>query len=392
MSTIAVLTPFDQGTAIELASQLWRKRVLPIGDVEYQGRTLHFTKDYNNQLAKAFADRAYDQVSFQLADARNTHTNDPERHRGEIVAMTSEPDGLWITLRPTPEGENVLKSNPKLGVSARIVENYGRSDGQLFPAAVQHVLGTLDPRIPGLGAWQAVEMSNMPATVVDLSTAEFAGKEGTDMPQLDPAKQARLDQLLGLPDDQFSQLLAGGTDPADDLEVSEEDIAEIINSMTPEELAELEAEYSDSQLAGAGTGAGDASLSWEQGAALELANARASQMEIQLAQLTAQHDKDAYENEKRALASESGVPPYITELARPLLYGSGHAIEMSNGQRVDGGQVMRTVLKEFGKLAGLMELDVELGTAMDEPDGGQAGAVAAERDQIVSGAKRMMGF
>ena len=33
-------------------------------------------------------------------------------------------------------------------MSARIVEDYARSDGKFFTAAVQHVLGTLDPRIP----------------------------------------------------------------------------------------------------------------------------------------------------------------------------------------------------------------------------------------------------
>ena len=32
-----VLTPLDPGNAIELAGGLWRKRVLPVGDVEYPG-------------------------------------------------------------------------------------------------------------------------------------------------------------------------------------------------------------------------------------------------------------------------------------------------------------------------------------------------------------------
>ncbi len=161
MDTAAVLTPFDRGNVISLGNRLWKKRVLPVGDVEYQGRTLHFTRDYLASLEAAFRDRAYDQVSFQLADAKNTHTNDPERHRGTITDMRVETDGLWVTLNPTEAGEQVLKTNPYLGVSARIVENYPRSDGKFYPAAVQHVLGTLDPRIPGLGAWQAIENANI---------------------------------------------------------------------------------------------------------------------------------------------------------------------------------------------------------------------------------------
>src|SRR5205809_7930654 len=59
-------------------------------------------------------------------------------------------DGLYIQAELTDRGEQVLRDNPYLGVSARIVENYNRSDGKFYKAAVQHVLGTLDPRLPGL--------------------------------------------------------------------------------------------------------------------------------------------------------------------------------------------------------------------------------------------------
>ena len=159
MSAFAtLLTPVSFSSAIQLSNRLWRKKVLPVGDIEYQGRVLHFTKSYNDGLASAFRDRAYDAVSFQLAPGDNAHTLDPERHRGTVTDMTSEPDGLWITLQPTERGEQTLSENPFLGVSCRIVEQYQRSDGKFYPAAVQHVLGTLDPRIPGLGAWQEVQL------------------------------------------------------------------------------------------------------------------------------------------------------------------------------------------------------------------------------------------
>ena len=60
--------------------------------------------------------------------------------------MKAEADGLYITLEPTERGEAVLRENPYLGCSARIVEQYKRSDGAYFPAAVQHTLGTLGTR------------------------------------------------------------------------------------------------------------------------------------------------------------------------------------------------------------------------------------------------------
>ena len=40
--------------AVELANRTWRKRILPVGDVQYNGRTLHFTEDYLGKLEQAF--------------------------------------------------------------------------------------------------------------------------------------------------------------------------------------------------------------------------------------------------------------------------------------------------------------------------------------------------
>ena len=90
--------------------------------------------------------------------------------------MELEPDGLYVTAELTERGQRTLADNPYLGVSARIVEQFQRSDGKFYPAAIQHVLGTLDPRIPGLGAWQAVEMANESSVAIDLSNLSFAGE------------------------------------------------------------------------------------------------------------------------------------------------------------------------------------------------------------------------
>ena len=194
-SNATVITPLLWASpAVELANRTWRKRILPIGDVEYQGRTLHFTEDYLSKLEQAFRSGAYDQVSFQLADAKNTHTNDPERHRGFITDLELGEDGLYATAQLTEAGEKVLSENPYLGVSARIVENYQRSDGQFYPAAIQHVLGTLDPRIPALGPWAPVDMSNSGGggIVIDLSQASWWGEPGPSFELATSAVGARL--------------------------------------------------------------------------------------------------------------------------------------------------------------------------------------------------------
>jgi hypothetical protein len=182
-----VLTPFTTGRPIELAGGLWRKKLLPVGEVAHQGRTLKFTPAYLHALAAAFRARAYDQVPLQLAGADNRHTNDVERTAGQVVAMDADEDGLWITAAVTDRGQGVLATNPELGVSARIVEDYARSDGKYFPAAIQHVLGTLDPRIPGLGAWRAVEAAN------EAERAEQAGQEQRAADTGQPARDHRSD-------------------------------------------------------------------------------------------------------------------------------------------------------------------------------------------------------
>jgi hypothetical protein len=396
MDSAAILTPFFRGNAIELGNRQWKKRVLPVGDVQYQGRMLHFTKQYNDDLVAAFRDQAYDQVSFQLADAKNTHTNDPERHRGSVTDLRSEPDGLWLYLSPTEAGERVLKENPYLGVSARIVENYARSDGKFYPAAIQHVLGTLDPRIPGLGTWQAIEAANMPAIVIDLTGASFAGEEVTMPEALNAQQQANLTRLLNLDAAALDKLLGAPAAPPappasgngnGEWELTDQELADLIEAMSDEDLAAMESDF----LAETGAGAAATGLSNEAQMQIDLANSRADETERQLGVFQMQFEAQHYEGEKRNLA-DLGVPPYITELARPLLQGSGHTIDLANGQRVDAGQVMRKVLSEYAKMAQMLDLGVELGSAMDEPEGATASAADTQRADVIARAKQQMGL
>lgn len=443
--TSAVLTPFHGSPAVELGNRIWRKRVLPVGDVEYKGRLLHFTRDYLGQLVAAFQSRAYDQVPFQLADAANTHTNDPERTRGEITAMELGDDGLWVTAQLTPEGEQVLAANPRLGVSARIVEEYARSDGARFPAAIQHVLGTLDPRIPGLGPWQAIEAATPQAdTVVDLSALTFAGEEASpsasppvpfpdsstppegtpgmaDLTSLTDLEKQRLTRLLELPDETLDALASGGmvisteelealTAPGEgggeggEGEPGDELLAEI-DAMSAEELAALEAEWAATE---GGYQPADyepeyepegepvtAGLSAEAQFAIDLANARAAETAAEMAVVTARLRTQDYEAEKRRLG-DLGVPGLIVEMARPLLEGNGRTVELANGQTADAGQIMRQVLTEYAAQARLLDLDVELGSPLDEPAGAadeaQAAQMASDRMSTVARFKSVTGL
>ena len=386
----AVLTPFAR--APWKAGRLpdtWRKQILPVGEVAYKGRMLKFTPEYLRGLAAAYADGAYPQVPFQLADAANSHTNDPERYRGEVVGVDVEPDGLYMTVKTTPKGSKTLAENPRLGVSARIVEGYDRSDGKFYPQAVQHVLGTLDPRIPNLGAWEAVEMSGGPDFVLDLSNLDFAEEEGGIMPDLTADQQGRLARLLELDPDKVEAAIAGLEGDDDDVDATDEELARMVESMTDDEFAALAAEYEilppqpQPALAGAGL-ANDAYP-----AELELTNYRIAETERQMAVVQAELDRSHYVNEKRQLMN-LGVPGYICDLAQPLLEGAGHVVELSNGSGLDAGRLMRTVLTEFGRAASMLDLTAEMGSAMDEPDTGETAATA--RQDFVANYRRVVGI
>ena len=400
----AMLTPIDGGKARPVgASRLWRKQLLPVGKISYKGREISFDRDYLAGLAKAFMSKAYDQVPFQLADAPNSHTNDPERFRGEIRGFEMTADGLDLILAATEDGDRVLRENPQLGVSARIVEDYHRADGKFFPAAVQHVLGTLDPRITGMRPWQAIEAANDDdGEVIDLTAIDFTADEPDEVPAepvtthpeeqsmaLTADQEARLSRLLDLPEDQFDALL---TAPAEDEAAEGDGQDDAEPTLTDAELEQLLAELpADDEpavaaepepvLAGAG-----AALSNDDRDALELANAQIEELRSEQRATRAQLDRATYEKERDYFQRQFGVPARLTDLARSVLEGSGRTVELSNGATVDAGAIVRKLIGEFGKTMQSLGMSVELGNAEGADDTtGAAERAAEERAALVSG-------
>lgn len=166
----AIQLPYRRKDAQRVGARLFKKQVLKIGQIDYQGRTLDFTRDYLEELARNFTGKAYDQVPFVLADGENRHTMDPERFRGEVKGVEVTDDGLHALIELTDEGARVVEQNPRLAVSARIVEDHPKG------RALQHVLGTLDPRATGMKPWEAIELSSGSPPVIDLTAATFRGE------------------------------------------------------------------------------------------------------------------------------------------------------------------------------------------------------------------------
>ena len=409
-----VLTPMDRGKARPSGASLWRKQVLPLGEIDYKGRKITFSREYLAGLVKAFGDKAYDVVPFQFADGANTHTNAPEQRRGTVRDLELTPDGLDIIVETGADAGKHLAEYPDLGVSARIVEAYDRADGKFFPAAIQHVLGTLDPRITGLRPWQAIDAANDDGEVLDLTGSEYAtastdsGMPADTTPPAVPApapketgmaftpdQEARLARLLDLPDDQFDAIITADTEPAaEEEQLTDEELEKLIASLPADEPAvepEIEpAPEGETEKVPVG-----ASLSVEAQAAIDLANSRAEETSIELARVTSALNRAAFEKERDHYSREYGIPPRITDLARPVLEGEGHVVELANGSSVDAGSIVRKVLSEVGKTVKMLDLSGEMGSPLD---GGRDAERAAEeqtakdRSELVGAVRRMTGI
>lgn len=383
----ALLTPLNDREPIELGATLFRKQILPLGEIAYKGRTLRFDRDYLAGLIRSFRRRPFDQVTFQFADADNKHTMDPRQFGGEIKGLELTKRGLDAIVDLTPEAADTIRKNKMLGVSARILESYHReADHKSFGNVVQHVLGTLDPRITGMGAWQEVALSEeyedydtVDATqeeVITLSdvatqggpaggttssepTDESAGGETNDtttqpeMIKADPPSQPQgvnVNVNVNDPQRREEREPAGTSKdpepimPLEDMEFDDSDISEGLRELT---------------------GAALSNEDDEEGSEVQLSNdaqERIQNLEIRLA-------NESFRNEMRDLV-EAGVPPAIIECARPILtLPRTPIIDLANGEDpIDVAQVVRNILAEA---KGFIQLATEQGSSVVTREGQQ---------------------
>lgn len=358
--------------ATRLGPKLFRKTVLKTGKINYLGQEIDFDTATLQQYVDNFNAGAKDQVPFVLVDAKNRHNDLPERYRGEIkgLEMSKDGTGLVATFEMTGAGTKLITDNPNLGVSIRAVDRLERPDGLTFGPTIEHVAGTLDPKVNGLGPWIPVELSNPKVNVIDLTASdeestEVDDKKGSLMASL---TDEQVQKLLGLIEgsneapDKDKKNKKKVTDTSDDDEnqsendVSDDELDDIARTVDSEDEDE-DADEDAPQLV-------DASRD-ERDEALELANARLDTQAIELARLRVESDRARYEAERQELWSRFNLPPKIVDLARPLLEGSGRVVELSNGKKADAGQVVRKLLHEFGSMMSRLDLSNELGTSQE---------------------------
>ena len=358
---------------------LFWKKILPFGEINYEGRRIRFDRQYAVDLTSAFKAGAFDQLAFILDKGDGKHHIDPEYQRGEFVDLAVREDGLYGALKPNSDrAAQLIRENPKMGVSPRIFENLRHATGQTFKRAIHHVLGTLDPRIPGMGTWQE-EVSLSAGSVdntVDLSAAtwgplgeegsvadnedtqaEQTGQEGNDS-QTDDQEQNDLaegtEEYLNDDDRALAEQIANGTlgsEGTNDAETAEvanstESAAGTENGDNTEEVSTTTDTQTD--LSG-GTEGGQIDLA----RVIEAQGAQLRQMQIDLA-------RERFEGEARALVGD-GVPPVLVDLARPFLAlppdtFSGGAIDLSRTGGEQLPSIQETLRKMLFEVKGILDL------------------------------------
>lgn len=436
--TVAVLAPWVDEATTKQGPKLYRKQILRFGEIvraDGEG-TYTFDRDLGMNLVRAFNAGVMPTVPLVLADADNKHTQAVDHAVGEVMGLELANDGLYGLIRPDDEKTLALiEKNPRLPVSIRALQGRIDNDGKIWPAVLNHVLATFDPVVGGMKDWEPIELSNDITEIIDLANLAGQNQEeavtDTKVKGLSTEEAETLHGLLGKMlgkdskvDDKVDDKKDDDkpADKADDKKDEPADDAPIVvdesklprtkdgkidfEKLTDQELDALLEKYGEEQepetpdpakgtvdTGGAETGkvkepiaAANEGLS-----ALELSNARHQETVLELARMQAKLDASEFERERTAIAKDAGLPPRIIELARPLLQGAGHVLELSNAEgkkeKVDAGKIVREVFAEIGKTIRALDLSNPEGLAVADPTDEET-QVIKDREEFVANAMK----
>lgn len=343
--TACLLTPILESDTVDLAAGLvFRKQILPEGNISYKGRLIPMGREYLTDLANAYAEHALDSVHFVVGADHEKDGMNAENVRGEVIgidlAQGDEPPGLYANIRfdSAEAAKAVMATGGKLGVSARIQEGLARADGKTFKRAIVHVLGTLHPRVTGMAPWRQVDLAgyNDPDNTLDLSDKSY--------------------EELTVSDQQTDQI----TD--DDLELTDEELQSIIDEAVAEYGDDNPGDQSGDDNNGGSTvadtdlsnGGGASTVDLAQNAMLQEANERANRALRQLAESNWKAER---------MTTFRAVPPAILDLATDLMAQPDPVvIDLGHGddEQIDATDAMRKVLEAVAGYK-LVDLGHELG-------------------------------
>jgi len=377
VTTDLLVLPRVESDTLDLSGakgSLFWKKILPFGEITYDGKRLRFDRQYAVDLTTSFRDGVFDQLAFILDKGDGKHTIDPERQRGEFVDLAVRDDGLYGALKPANDAAaQLIRDNPKMGVSPRIFENLTHATGKFAKRAMHHVLGTLDPRIPGMGTWQEVVSLSAESVdnTVDLSAATWgplgeegsvAGTEDTQAEGTEEGQQGSAEggdtndgEYLTDADRQLAEQIASGTEGTggtDDADTEDDADAAGSTDGTNTEEVSTTTETRTAQRRTDLSGGTEDTTQIDLTRVVEAQGAQLRQMQIDLA-------RERFDGEARTLIAD-GVPPVLVDLARPFLtLPATHVSVVDLSRGADGEalpNIQETLRKMLAEFKGFLDL------------------------------------
>lgn len=141
------IIPAGSGTEgyVELGSRgatgsIFRKHILTLGPLHYQGKTFNLDDEWYTRLARNFEDGVA-MVQAPVADGSNRHTEDPLRNGGEVIGIERDGKKVYTVIDVrNSEVAKGLRDKTIMGASAMLSMNYedSRTGKKVGPALLHH--------------------------------------------------------------------------------------------------------------------------------------------------------------------------------------------------------------------------------------------------------------
>lgn len=204
-----VVVPSSGEGYVELArhrsGRIFRKHLLNKGLLKHPDvGEVNIDDDFVAKLKKNFDDGVCDIVQVPLANAKNEHSEDPERNIGEVVDIEVDGDKVYAVLdiRDSAHADRLGKTY--LGASAMLALDYTNTKtGEKVGPTLLHSCVTNRPYVTGLDAYHEVlaattDRSEEAAVLLSDTDVIVKPAEETEMPdeKTDTVAEPSLEQLL----------------------------------------------------------------------------------------------------------------------------------------------------------------------------------------------------
>lgn len=209
-----VIVPSNGDGYVQLArtkqGRLFRKHLLNKGPLRHpvNGAIINVDDDFITKMKKNFDDGVCDIVQVPLANAKNEHSEEPDRNIGEVVDIQVDGDKVYAVLDIRDPGHADKLGKTYLGASAMLSLDYtDTKTGKKVGPTLLHSCVTNRPYITGLGEYEEIVAATTTdrseeAVVLlasDTAVIEKPSKETADMPEkaeTETVAEPSLEELL----------------------------------------------------------------------------------------------------------------------------------------------------------------------------------------------------